>query len=192
MGRPKAWLRFGDERMLQRVVRLAGTVADPMVVVAAPGQDLPDLPPEIMVVRDTVAGRGPLQGLAAGLAALPQSVEVAYVTATDVPFLEPRWISRLTELIEDFDIVIPHVEGYLHPLAALYRRAVVLPAVGRLLGETRLGPVSLVEMLKARVADEAEIRAVDPELGILRNLNCPEDYRAALDHAGFPHDETDQ
>ena len=27
MGRPKAWLSFGPERMLQRVVRLIGTVA---------------------------------------------------------------------------------------------------------------------------------------------------------------------
>ena len=36
MGRPKAWLPFGPELMLQRVVRLIGTVAQPIVVVAAP------------------------------------------------------------------------------------------------------------------------------------------------------------
>ena len=38
MGRPKAWLPFGPERLLQRVVRLVGTVAHPVVVVAAPSQ----------------------------------------------------------------------------------------------------------------------------------------------------------
>src|SRR5215469_6127242 len=98
MGRPKAWLPFGPERMLQRVVRLVGTVARPIVVVAAPGQELPDLPEGVAIVRDPIAGRGPLQGLAAGFAALSDPVEVVYATATDVPFLQPEWITRLAAL----------------------------------------------------------------------------------------------
>jgi len=36
------------------------------------------------------------------LSALPDSVEFAYATATDVPFLEPRWVTRLVELIDGF------------------------------------------------------------------------------------------
>ena len=52
--------------MLQRVVRLVATVADPIVVVAAPGQDLPEVAGEVTILRDAVAGRGPLQGLAVG------------------------------------------------------------------------------------------------------------------------------
>ena len=90
MGRSKAWLPFGDEWMLQRVVRLVGMAARPIVVVAAVGQELPELPVDVVLIRDPVAGRGPLQGLAAGLNALPDSIELVYATATDVPFLEPR------------------------------------------------------------------------------------------------------
>ena len=45
MGVPKATLPFGPETMLQRVVRLLGTVVSPIVVVAARGQELaPELP----------------------------------------------------------------------------------------------------------------------------------------------------
>src|SRR5262249_30836837 len=62
MGRPKAWLPFGEELMLPRVARLLGETAAPLVVVAAPGQDVPPLPSEIAVVRDEEEGRGPLQG----------------------------------------------------------------------------------------------------------------------------------
>ena len=122
MGRPKAWLPFGAEVMLQRVVRLVGTVAGPIVVVAAPGQDLPALPAEVSIVRDEISGRGPLQGLAAGFVALGEEVDLAYATSTDVPFLEPRWITRLAELIGDADLAIPSIGGYFHPLAALYRK----------------------------------------------------------------------
>ncbi|MFI5456018.1 MAG: molybdenum cofactor guanylyltransferase [Isosphaerales bacterium] len=185
MGRPKAWLSFGPERMLQRVVRLIGTVAHPVVVVAAPGQELPDLAPDIAIVRDAVAGRGPLQGLAAGLTALPDTVDLVYATATDVPFLEPRWITKLIELIDGYDLAIPFVGGYHHPLAALYRRSVVLPAIEGLLRADRLRPLFLVEAVKTRVVHEAELRIADPELQTLRNLNFPEDYQRALLDAGF-------
>src|SRR3954452_17592579 len=83
MGRPKAWLPFGPEVMLQRVVRLVGEAAGvgPIAVVAAPGQEVPSLPDRVTVVRDEVSGRGPLQGLAAGLAALPAGAELVYATA---------------------------------------------------------------------------------------------------------------
>lgn len=185
MGRPKAWLPFGPEAMLQRVVRLVGEVAGPIVVVAAEGQDLPPLPAGVSVARDPVASRGPLQGIAAGLAALPDSVELGYATATDVPFLSPGWIARLRDLIGDHDLAIPLVDGYHHPLAALYRREPALTAVQALLREDRLRPVFLMEMLRTRIIGPDELRDVDPAFGTLRNLNTPEDYRQALADAGF-------
>jgi molybdenum cofactor guanylyltransferase len=188
MGRPKADLPFGPELMLQRVVRLLGEVASPIVVVAAPGQDLPDLPDSIRVVRDEVSDRGPLQGLEAGLAALPDDVELAYATATDVPFLKPAWVTRLVDLIGDRDLVVPEIDGYLHPLAALYRKRTVLPAVEGLLAEDRLRPVFLLEALDALRVDSRTMAVVDPEMGTLRNLNTPEDYRSALEEAGFGSD----
>jgi molybdopterin-guanine dinucleotide biosynthesis protein A len=187
MGRAKAWLPFGGEYLLQRVVRLVGQCSSvgPVVVVAAPGQEVPVVPTGVTVVRDPVAGRGPLQGLAAGLAALPSEVELAYATATDVPFLEPAWIGRLAELIDDNDLAIPQVEGYHHPLAALYRRAVALPAIERLLAEDRRRPVFLMDAVKTRVVEADELRAIDPLFRTLRNLNLPEDYARALAESGL-------
>jgi molybdenum cofactor guanylyltransferase len=192
MGRPKAWLPFGDELMLERVVRLAGTVARPIVVVAAPGQELPALAADIAIVRDQVSGRGPLQGLAAGLAAFDSSVDLVYATATDVPFLEPRWMTRLVELCSGFDFVIPHVAGFYHPLAAVYRPAAVLPAIEGLLTADRLRPVFLVDAVKTRVVEEIEMRAVDPGLDTLRSLNYPEDYERALADARLGSDKRGQ
>jgi molybdopterin-guanine dinucleotide biosynthesis protein A len=180
MGQPKAWLRFGDERMLQRIVRLVGLVARPVAVVAAPGQDLPPLPSSVTVVRDAVQGRGPLQGLAAGLRALPEGVELAYASGTDVPFFEPGWVRRLEGLIGDADLAIPVCDGRHHPLAALYRRATALPAIDALLAADRLRPVFLMERLRTREVTAEELEPADPGLRTLRNLNTPADYEAAL------------
>lgn len=185
MGTPKAWLDFGPEKMLQRVVRIVATVAEPIVVVAAPSQNLPQLPETVITLRDAVAGRGPLQGLSAGLGALPQQMELAFATATDVPFLNPAWITRLRELIGDDDLAMPLVDGYHHPLAALYRTRSVRPVVESLLAEDRLRLVYLMEAIKTRLVSADELREVDSDLSTLRNLNTPQDYEQALKDAGL-------
>ncbi len=185
MGRPKAWLPFGEELMLQRVVRLVSTVADPVVVVAAPDQSLPPLPPEVVIARDPFRGRGPLQGLAAGFREIPESVDLCYASGTDVPFFKPEWARFLESLIGVADLVIPSYEGRHHPLAALYRRSSALPAIEVLLSENRLRPVYLMELLRTREVSEAELRGIDRELATLRNLNTPEEYQAALEDAGL-------
>ena len=73
MGTSKALLPFGPETMLQRVVRILSSVVSPIVVVAAPAQELPDLPAHVIVTRDEREGRGPLEGLRAGLKATPST-----------------------------------------------------------------------------------------------------------------------
>ena len=76
--------------MLQRVVRLLGTIVSPIVVVAAREQALPRAARhDVIVTRDEREARGPLEGLRAGLKALPESVDAAYVTSCDVPLLVP-------------------------------------------------------------------------------------------------------
>ena len=179
MGRPKAWLPFAGEIMLPRVVRLLGEAVRPVVVVAAPGQDVPPLPPEVAIVRDEEKGRGPLQGLAAGLQALRGQVEAAYLSSCDVPFLRPAFVRRLIDLLGDHAICVPQVGDYHHPLAAVYRLEVA-EAVRRLLAADRLRPFFLFEAVPTRVVEAAELADVDPTFQTLRNLNTPEDYEAAL------------
>src|SRR5262249_10929543 len=107
MGRPKAWLPFGSELMLPRVVRLLGEAGFPVVAVAAPEQEVPPLPASIRIVRDEEKGRGPLQGLAAGLAALEGLADAAYLSSCDVPFLQPAFVRRLAELLGANSICVP-------------------------------------------------------------------------------------
>jgi molybdopterin-guanine dinucleotide biosynthesis protein A len=179
MGRPKAWLPFGGELMLPRVVRLLGEVVSPVVVVAAHGQDVPPLPPEVRIVRDEQEGRGPLQGLAAGLDALHGLADAAYLSSCDVPFLRPAFVRRLIDLLGEQSICVPHAGGYHHPLASVYRLSVA-EAVRRLLAEDRLRPVFLFEAVPTRVVEAEDLQDVDPTLQTLRNLNTPEDYESSL------------
>jgi molybdopterin-guanine dinucleotide biosynthesis protein A len=183
MSRPKAWLPFGGELMLARVVRLVAQAVGPMVAVAAPGQDVPPLPANVDIVRDEAKGRGPLQGLLAGLTALAGRADAAYLSSCDVPFLVPAFVRRLIELLGAHAICVPRVGAYHHPLAAIYRVQVV-DAVRSLLAQDRLRPVFLFDSVPTRVVEAGELEDVDPTLQTLRNLNTPEDYAAALSVLG--------
>jgi molybdopterin-guanine dinucleotide biosynthesis protein A len=178
MGRPKAWLPFAGELMLPRVVRLLGEAVEPVIVVAAPDQNLPPLPDGVLTVRDEQLGRGPLQGLAAGLAALRGRADAAYVSSCDVPFLRPAFLRRMIDLLGDAQICVPKVGAYHHALAAVYR-VEVLDTVRRLLEENRLRPFFLFEAVPTRVVEPAELADVDPTFETLRNLNTPEEYEQA-------------
>jgi molybdopterin-guanine dinucleotide biosynthesis protein A len=184
MGSPKALLPFGPETMLQRVVRLLGSVVTPIVVVSARDQALPLLPGYVRIARDDRDERGPLEGLRAGLSALPASAEAAYVTSCDVPLLVPGFVNLMIELLGDHDIAVMDIDGFPHPLSAVYRRA-LLPHVDALLASDRLRPAYLFEAVRTRRVTPAEVASVDPDLLTLRNLNTPDDYRDALALAGF-------
>jgi len=184
MGTPKALLPFGPETMLQRVVRLLGTVVSPIVAVAAREQVLPALPADVIVTRDEREARGPLEGLRAGLKALPESVDAAYVTSCDVPLLEPAFVAHMLALLGDHDIAVMEIDGFTHPLSAVYRRA-VLPQVELLLAQDRLRPAFLFDAVRTRRVSPDEMRAADPDLRTLRNLNTREDYEKALVAAGL-------
>jgi molybdenum cofactor guanylyltransferase len=188
MGRPKAALEWHGTTLLQRVVGIVGrVVGEPVVVVRAPGQDLPELPAGVVVVEDAREGRGPLQGLAAGLAAVGDGATRAYVSSTDVPLLHPAFVGTVLRVAEreDVDVVLPVAHGFRHPLAAAYRTS-LLPAVEELIAEERMKPAFLFERARVRELGEddllrhRELADADPELLSLLNVNDPEEYERAL------------
>jgi molybdopterin-guanine dinucleotide biosynthesis protein A len=179
MGRPKAWLPFGDEVMLQRVVRVLRGVVDPVVVVAAQGQDVPELPAEVEIVRDEVEGKGPLAGLAAGLGTLAGKADAVYLSSCDVPFLKLEFVRRVIALLGDASASVPRVDGFDHPLAAAYRID-VLPHVRELLAANHLRTALLFDAVPTRIIEPHALADIDPDFASLRNLNTPEEYEAAL------------
>lgn len=184
MGRPKDRLLLGAETLLERVVRLLSRQASPIMVVSTVGQEPPELSAAVILAQDSAAGAGPLEGLAAGLRATPREVELVYATAVDSPFLAPGWIEALAVAIGDQDLAIPFALGRHHPLSAVYRRAPALAAAEALLIQGRRRVTDIVDVLRTRVVGECELRALDPALATLGNLNTPDDYRRALEELG--------
>ena len=184
MGRPKLALPFGSELMLPRVVRILSEVVSPVVVVAAPDQDVPPLPNEVRVVRDEQEYLGPLAGMVAGFGALGGEVDAAYVSSCDVPLLLPEFIREMIRRLGLHELSVPREGDFHHPLAAVYRTS-LLDRVRQLVSENRLRPLFLIQQSDSVEVPVDELRGVDPQLQSLRNVNRPEDYETVLQLAGL-------
>jgi molybdenum cofactor guanylyltransferase len=188
MGSPKAALEWHGSTLLRRTAGiLARVTSGPVVVVRAPGQELPDLPEDVLVTEDPLEGKGPLQGIAAGLAALAGYADVAFISATDLPFLHPAFVSRVLSAVTDdaaTDVALPVARGFRQPLAAAYRVSLA-GAAGRLVARDRLRPgflfdqCTVAEFGADALKRDPVLARLDPDLESLVNINTPEEYRAA-------------
>ena len=185
MGEPKALLEWHGSTLLRRVVGLVSRSCEgPVVVVRAAGQELPDLPPSVRVLDDEQEGLGPLQGVAVGLSALRDEVEHAFVCATDLPFLHPRFVRRLVRAAPGRDVVLPVVGGFRQPLAAVYRTALAQRAQD-LLAQDRRRVTFLLEDADVAALDEpalledAALQRLDPQLDSVLGVNDRQAYEQA-------------
>jgi molybdenum cofactor guanylyltransferase len=186
MGTSKTALEWHGSTLLRRAVGLVGRAVDgPVVVVRAPGQELAALPTGAEVADDAREGRGPLQGIAAGLTRIGDRAALVYVTGVDAPLLHPAFVRHVVRSLgpED-DVALPHAHGFAQPLAAAYRTA-ILPRLQALIAQERLDTRSLLAQLRVRELDEAalladaDVAALDPALDSLLNLNEPGEYESA-------------
>ncbi len=184
MGRPKLALAFGRELLLQRVCRLLGKVVEPIVVVAAEDQELPELPPGVSVARDEYPDLGPLAGIATGLGALRRRVNRAYVTSCDAPLLKPEFVLEMIRRAAGAEVAVPFDGDYDHVLAGVYQTT--LESTARALLDTgQRRPLRLIESCDAVRVPVEELRTVDPELDSLRNANTLQEYQRLLVIAGL-------
>lgn len=111
----------GSRTQVENAVSIIGQRCQPVFVVAAPGQALPNL--SAQVVRDDVRGLGPLLATARGLhAAAAAGAKRAFLCAVDIPFLTADLIDVLLDrAIEvDADVVLPW-DGTNRYLVGVYR-----------------------------------------------------------------------
>ncbi len=174
MGADKASLPFGDETMLDRVVRIVGTIVDDVIVVSRRDQHTPV---GVTVVHETVEDLGPLAGIAAGLAA--STTDLNLVVACDMPLIKAAVLQRLVAAIADQDSCVAMVDGHASALCGVYRSRIAAEAQALVdSGERRV--MRLLDQVKTKRVDAALLRAIDPDLETFLSVDTPGKYEAAL------------
>jgi molybdenum cofactor guanylyltransferase len=158
------------ERQLEVLRPLFGRVL--LVTAAAP---MP--PPEgVTLLEDRPPpGRGPLAGFEVALEALTPEEQGVVCVGGDMPLLQPAALQLLRDYAPGAPVVVPRVNGFPEPLLARYGRE-TLPLVRAALAAGRLQTSVFAAAIPGVVwLDAADLRAVDPHLLSLENVNTPDD-----------------
>jgi molybdopterin-guanine dinucleotide biosynthesis protein A len=131
----------------------------------------------VRIVTDKAPDYGPLMGIYSGLSAIQAAK--ALIVAVDMPFVQPALVSLLIARASATAITVPVVNTVPQVLCAVYPRS-LLPQIEITLAQGRRDPRSLLTSAPVQYIDEAQLRAVDPQLRSFINVNTPEEWRESL------------
>ena len=171
-GQVKGLLVVGGQRIVDRQLAALRAGFDSLVIVANDPEPWRDT--GVAVVGDRWPDAGPLAGIEAALAHFAAADSVVCV-AGDMPFLQPALLSLLRDASGDADAVVARAAGQPQPLLARYATR-LQPIIAARLAAGQRAVHRLYHEVNVAWLDEAALRAVDPALDSLRDVNTPADF----------------
>lgn len=173
MGTPKALLDYRGETFLDRLIRVLGTLCDPVIV--ALGYHAEEIRAGVRerarFVVNPDPSRGQLSSLQTALAEVPMNAEGFLFLPVDCPAAEPETVRLIIEAFESDEqplLVIPRHDGRRgHPVCArreLIAEFLALPVEGQ------------AKEVVRRYADRTHYLDI-LDAGVLSDIDDPEAYR---------------
>jgi molybdenum cofactor guanylyltransferase len=172
MGTDKSQLLLEDQTFVERIRATLLTVTDTIRLVGGAENS------KLASVADVYPQWGALGGLHAALTAGRR--EWAIVVACDLPFVTSELFRTLASIRGDYDAVVPlQPDKRPQPLAALYRVDPCARRATELIEAGRRRPLDLLETVRTRWVEFAEIANLDQAERFFVNINTPDDYYEA-------------
>ncbi len=170
MGSDKASLKYLGERFIDRIVSVVSEFADDVIVVSDRKYDRLV---NCRQVPDKVKDSGPLGGLCSGL--YYSTTVRNLVLSCDVPLFTREILDVLLEQdADEYDVVLPEVNGRLMPLVALYKQRALIS----LENDLSAGRLKLTDaVMKLNVCKVALQSVMHQQI---TNVNTKEDYNLLL------------
>jgi molybdopterin-guanine dinucleotide biosynthesis protein A len=185
-GQEKYFFTYLGRTFIERLINSLRQVVDEIILVARDPEQCKRFRnfAGITCITDIRTGIGPIGGLHAGIMAAHG--DLIFVSACDMPCVDPAVIAYLFDHIDKYDAVIPRWNpDMLEPLHAVYRRTAL---TNYLECHNSLSLREMVMNLSARYIPVDELRQIDPELRTFININKLED----LERINSPESEADQ
>lgn len=170
MGENKAFLSYEGQSFIERILENFQQ-ADERIIVA---NDVALYQyPGVKTLQDIYPNRGPLCGLYTGLKLAKNST--CLVVTVDSPFITYDLMMYLASLSEGVDAVVPKVDGFHHPLCAVYNKS-ALKRIECAVEEDIRKVGLLLKRLDIRVVGEEELEVFGTPSQFFRNINTQEEY----------------
>ena len=174
MGKNKALLKVDGVPIITRCYQTLASLFHEVIIVTNTPEDYAFLP--CRKVPDIFPGIGSIAGLHSAL--VHSTTERTFVTACDMPFIEPATIRYLCELQQSgYDAVIPFSSGGQEPLHAVYSATCRVVFENAIQGNERK-ILDILPRMNSRLVTWEEIQRVSASVRSFLNVNTPEEYCA--------------
>lgn len=174
-GKNKAMEKINGTPLIEIVIRVMQPLFEELVLITNTPDEYSSF--GLPMHEDLIKGLGPLGGIHTALAAIGN--DTGFFVACDMTHLNQKLIRYMTEIRDDFDVVIPKISWKIEPLHALYGKG-CLPAIRKLIESRTYKIAEFLPEVSVRYVDEDEIRASDPELRCFFNVNRPQELRRIM------------
>jgi molybdenum cofactor cytidylyltransferase len=184
MGSPKALLEYKGELFVNRLIRILGAVADPVIVVLGyhAGAIRPKIDRRATIVINPAPERGQLSSFQTALHAIPRDAEGVLFTTVDCPAVHPETVTSIVTAFEQREpgkfLAIPRVNFH-----GEMKRGHPVCATRQLIGEFLALPADsqAKNVIHRHIPDTVYVDVDDP--GILADVDDPEGYRRLIESA---------
>jgi molybdopterin-guanine dinucleotide biosynthesis protein A len=172
-GQEKYFFTYEGKTFIERLIESLTQVVDEIILVARDPEQCRRFNriKGVRCITDIRTGTGPIGGLHAGT--LAARGDILFVSACDMPCVDPRVIAHLFSRINGYDAAIPRWNAeMLEPLHAVYKRSAL---IGYLENHDSLSLRTMVKGLNTLYVPIDEIRTIDHNLITFTNINKIED-----------------
>ena len=173
MGTDKAFVDLLDQPLIEHIIeRVAGLGQAETILITNRPDDYAHL--GLPMVGDALPDKGSLGGIYTALHHSQTASGYTLVVACDMPFLNPALLRHMVSLCagDEYDVIVPRVEGYPQGLHAIYSQRCLGPIRARLDAD-RLKVIGFYDDVRVRYLDEAEYTPLDPDGLSFSNVNTP-------------------
>jgi molybdenum cofactor guanylyltransferase len=180
-GEDKAFLEIEGRPIIAILIdRLKALVKEIIIVTNSP-QKYANF--KVRLTMDEKPDKGPLMGIYSGLKS--SSSKYNFIVACDMPFIKIPLIEHMIKSINNYDIIVPEIDGKFHPLFGIYSRECI-PVIQEMLNQDVLRISGMFPKLKSHFLSRRELERFDKKLISLVNINTSIDLRMVKRDGGMP------
>lgn len=172
MGRDKAFLEYLGKPLIEKSLEELRSVFSEVIISTNSPERFQRYGEK--KVTDLYPGCGPLSGLQSGLQAA--HFDYSFFVACDMPFIDPEVIRFLAGYCGKHDVIVPEVDGVLHPLHAYYHKN-CLPLITEYLEKKSFKIIDFYPKCAVRIVREEEFRSFPQVARSLKNANTDQEWR---------------
>lgn len=174
----KAFLEYENNYFIQRIIDALSDYEE-IIIISNNPDDYKGL--GLKVIKDIYPSQGPLSGIHSALNYI--KTDYCLVVACDMPFINKNVVNYLGSINDDYEVLIPKVEGKLQPLCAIYKKSCKELMERELLRNNNKLIKTCLNFNTKIIDDFSSLREInDKKEKNFYNINTVEEYGKLIEH----------